>query len=124
MRKILFKAQRVDGKGWVEGYYYLDKEYNTHYLMNELESTEVIPETVCQYTGLNDKNGKRIFENDFDQNFDVVKWCENRIGYSLFTYDHPTKEFIHCNCYCCSGNFELNEVLEGIEIIGNTHDKN
>lgn len=69
-REILFKGKRVDDGDWVEGYYaeqygakeiYLkdgvDREYGfDHY--------HIVPETLCQFTGLCDKNGKRIWEND------------------------------------------------------------
>ena len=66
MREILFKAKRIDNGEWVEGYYvYYDNEYII------IETTEkgilyhkVDFTTLCQYTGVADNNGKKIWEND------------------------------------------------------------
>lgn len=69
MREILFKAKRLSDGAWVEGYYIgpvgvLD----VHEICDIHDITgsrvEVDPSTVCQYTGLTDKNGKKIFEGD------------------------------------------------------------
>lgn len=81
----------------------------------------VNPDTVGQFIGITDINGNKIFKGDYDKNYDVIDWCEKRLGWSLFTYDHPTKDYIHCNCYRCEGNFEISDIESEIEIIGNIH---
>jgi uncharacterized phage protein (TIGR01671 family) len=63
MREILFRAKRVDGI-WVEGYYFAKPILDYHTIILGDEQWQVDPSTVGQYTGLTDKNGKRIFEGD------------------------------------------------------------
>lgn len=75
-REILFKAKRFDNGEWVEGYL-MDEDY-INIPFNELggrfdEPIEIEPDTICQYTGLTDKNGKRIWENDILALGDI-KW--------------------------------------------------
>ena len=72
MREILFKAKRIDNGEWVEGYY--QKRYdllgNEEHLIFHADSytvweyAEIDPETLCQFTGMTDKNGVRIWKND------------------------------------------------------------
>ena len=62
---IIFRGKRIDNGEWVCGF--IVKMFGTYHIIDkddENTAYEVIPSTVGQYTGLKDKNGKRIFEGD------------------------------------------------------------
>jgi uncharacterized phage protein (TIGR01671 family) len=119
MREIIFKAQRVDGKGWVEGSLCMPTTENETTRIVSWNSVrfEVIPETVCQYTGLNDKNGTRIFEGDIiifgDKKIKQV--VEYRKGQYIARQINTKGSYIGLG-YC---DWEIYS-----EVIGNVHDKN
>ena len=132
MREILFKAKRKDNGEWVEGSLLVldDGSYKivTSCLVGDVENVltvcayDVDPDTVCQCTGLTDKNGNKIWENDIVLD---VEFGEYRavVEYGVF------------NCSCCygvygwtlepiGGSCQVCDIRETsmVEVIGNIFD--
>lgn len=80
--RYLFKAKRIDNGEWVQGYYvhtvesdYIVRPYEHTTLLGEGETIEIEVNTICQCTGLKDKNGKLIFENDLVEINGTIYQC-------------------------------------------------
>ena len=143
-REILFRGKRKDNDEWVEGYYAKRSNYAcfaselkyNHFILKDimmdfnlggLQEFEIIPETVGQYTGLTDKNGKKIFEGD------IVS--QNRNGFETLYVTIFTDKDVG-SCGCCYPSFDgIGFVFESVkgtranvfdlyplEVVGNIHD--
>jgi uncharacterized phage protein (TIGR01671 family) len=128
MREILFRAKRKDTGEWVEGFYFesfteIPYIMTLHdHILGMTEFYEVDPATVGQFTGLLDKNGKRIFEGDKIRirETEVDEWEVYSVKY-YEEMDYPafdTSPQIDCDSNGLSHAMATCEV----EIIGNIHD--
>ena len=119
MIEILFKAKTISGN-WVNGL--LSNKDDKWYISNKVGmpfAYDVRPETICQFTGLFDKNGKKIWENDIlmahldesypeDATYETVEW--NFSGWVTHEAGSTDREYLD--------EFDL----EHFEVVGNIFD--
>lgn len=140
MRQILLKAKRRDNNEWIEGQlayffdqpgspyimpkcYFASREFDQDEEGNPIISdTEiafggfisVIPETVSQYTGQNDKNGVKIFEGDINQKDYVILWHEEKCLFAEHYFNQFEQKYVIAS-YPISN-------IDRMEITGNIYD--
>lgn len=136
MREILFRGKRIDNGEFVTGSFCMDALEQFNGLCGvdgfirlydkdsgKMQMYEVDRETVGQFTGLIDKNGKKIFEGDIVrysemlllgeeyEHKDPVLYLEGGFTVGVYFLNHWLRDI-------ADGNVQL----EGIELIGNIHD--
>lgn len=119
MREILFRGKRIDNGEWVEGWYEMYPfgrwPVKTSIIPSEgakaghYEHVEVDSSTVGQYTGLKDKNGKKIFDGD------IVKSDNGHMSEVTFHFG------AFC-CYCQCHDTHSTLWSDILTVIGNVHD--
>ncbi|HAA4532868.1 YopX family protein [Listeria monocytogenes] len=117
MREIEFRGQNINGH-WAHGNLAIIKEKLDRaeigaYISNSAGAPfayQVRPETVGQYTGLKDKNGKKIFEGD-------ICWEEYGECYGVVKFEDAKFLYLWENIA-----EDLWEVADSIEIYGNIHE--
>lgn len=126
MREILFRGKRIDNGEWVYGNYcgaeYLTKEGIEHLIIEvprNASSEPIIPETVGQYTGLTDMNGKKIFEGDI-----IVFNRKRNLPYykvipEVVFYDERNAQFTRVASPYATLQKDM---MSECEVIGNIHD--
>lgn len=134
-REILFRGKRMDNGEWAEGLPGYDADGN----ITNIEvfkgysccyPLEVHPKTICQYTGLTDKNGRKIFEGDIVKG---VAYSTDFIGYIIWIDEIAGFGVRHFNTHREPTAWENSSILKAIqkwkhpnefqaEIIGNMFD--
>lgn len=133
MREIFFKAKQIDNGEWIEGSLIdLDIDSGYCYIVQPYKKASILPiiflitdrmklvdpETLCQFTGLCDKNGKRIWEND-------VVWlvCDGKEHIYQIVWDNSELDFKATKGEENYGtNYEYLLCCDEIEVIGNIFD--
>ena len=142
MREILFKAKSVQTGEWIEGYFaiicektvIIEKESEKYYSIDDEKNSrgnriiEINPETLCQFTGLCDKNGKKIWENDilktWSDEYAQVKFGFYNTGFAIGNYNQgfyaafsEDSYYRHELGYWCKESYVLGNIFDNKELL-------
>ena len=122
--RYLFRGKRIDNSEWVYGLPSCDEDGEIEEIEvwseDDINFYSVDPSTICQCTGLNDKNGNLIWENDIcdrkEQYPEIVKYFNGdwTLDYSYASHKESG------GCYCNLGFYA--EERKCVEVIGNIFD--
>ena len=129
-REIKFRGLRIDGKGWVYGYYWHNIQDDKYLIIESTKldfmvsgqtqsNSQVIPESVGQFTGLKDRYGVEIFEGD------IVIYDTTTICSKIKKWTKKGKEIIY---NIKEAMFKFNDdsvfglIYNQYEVLGNIHE--
>lgn len=116
MREILFRGKDIDNGIFVTGYLIGNDTSKKYITLVGNHCKEVIPETVGQYTGLTDKNGKKIFEGD------ILKFIDSDCEGIYLKVVFKDCAFLLDDNGIIPENLLPSYSWLGLEVIGNIHD--